>query len=281
MKKRIALVCMGGLFHGAYVVGAVKALLEVYKLEDIDLIYATSASAGTLAYYVSKQFSQGIKIWQDHVPKKEFFHLRLRKLLNLDYIIDYVMKKVIPLDVKSIKKSKTEFFISATQKNGKKALISANNRKVLEIIKASMSIPILSHSVRMNKKDYVDGTFCYPLPFNRRIKQADIVIVILTKDPTNKKIEKKEQSEHRFLSFFLPKVLKKEFQEETKCFDRELKNLEKLEKNRKVIFVYHKKKLPYSMLDNSKKAINHLINLGFDDAKNNKELKETFLNKKL
>jgi predicted patatin/cPLA2 family phospholipase len=281
MKKRIALVCMGGIFHGAYVGGVIKALLELYKLEEVDTIYATSSSSGTLAYYVSKQFFQGIKIWQNYVSKKEFFHLKLKKSLDLDYLVDNVMTKIIPLDTEAIKKSKTNFFISATQTNGKKCLISTKNSNILNVIKASMSIPIIFNSVKINKKDYVDGTFCYPLPFNKEINQADIIIAILTKDPTEKQAEKKEQEQHKFLSFFLPKTLKKEFQNEVQVFDRELKKIKKLGKNKKVIMIYHPKKLPYSMINNSKEAMKDLIKIGFNDAKNNKELKETFLNKRV
>jgi predicted patatin/cPLA2 family phospholipase len=279
-KRKIALVCMGGVFHGAYVAGAIKALIQVYGIKRVDYAYGTSASAGTLAYYLSGQLFEGMKIWEDCVTRKEFFHLRLNKPLNLDYLIEHVLKKEVQLNIQKIKKSKTHFFIPLTQENGKKVLVSAKNSDFFRLLKASMSVPLICPPVKIKKKNYVDGTFSYPLPFNDQIKNADILIIILTKDPNEKEHEKKEQEEHSLLSLFLPKKLKKEFKEEVGCFNKELEKLENLKKTKKVILIYHPKKLPYHLLDNSKKAMRNLIKLGFKDAKKNLELKETFLNEK-
>lgn len=70
---KVSIVAEGGRMKGAYAAGAMVALDSHFGLKRVDFAAASSASTGSLAYYVSGQVSLAKGIWVNHVSSPTTF----------------------------------------------------------------------------------------------------------------------------------------------------------------------------------------------------------------
>jgi predicted acylesterase/phospholipase RssA len=118
MNRKTCIVAEGGGLRASYVVGVVKALTEKFHITSVDIAVATSGSAGTLAYYVARQFDSIINIWTNLLLTWKVLSLRNvllgNPVLNIDYLIDVLFKQRDRLNVETLRFQPTELFIPVT-----------------------------------------------------------------------------------------------------------------------------------------------------------------------
>ena len=188
---KTAIILSGGGIEAAYDVGALFELKERGIIPDI--IIAASASSGTAAYYVAKQYT-GIRIWEELLSDKHFINFwRMKKIVDIDYVIDDIFKKQEPLSESLVKESNITFLISATDvENGEVCYFSNrdNDYNVFESMRASMALPLVYRkTVSINSREYSDGLFSgSPYLHIKKAKElgADNIIVVdcIKKRPT-------------------------------------------------------------------------------------------------
>src|ERR1051326_2618384 len=107
--EKLAIVTSEGGMKCAYSVGVILALVEKYHLVKPDMVIGASGSTGTLAYFVAGQYQSIRNIWENLLSNKNFIsYLRVRRIMDIDYLIDTVFKKQDILDVNKIKQSRSE-----------------------------------------------------------------------------------------------------------------------------------------------------------------------------
>ena len=127
---KLAIVASGGGMSCSYLAGALLALAEIHNITQPDIVIGGSGAAITLPYYLAGQYNEIKKVNINYLTSKEFINpLRLKKMVNLDYLIDIICKNFFPLNIKKLKSLKSKCLIATTNAtNGKIKYFSAKNK---------------------------------------------------------------------------------------------------------------------------------------------------------
>lgn len=268
-KKKLALILGGGGMSTSYIVGALAALKKEYKIKP-DIIVAASGSAGTASYFVSGQFTTGVKkIWLKEILNPHFISGKgFFKKVNIDYLVDEVFKKKAKLNTEKLFDAETLLAIPAVNGETGKLHYFTNEEELdwFEVLRAAKAIPIFyDKSVRVKHGSYHDSHLsAVPethVPFVEEHGATHIISIHSTSE-----IVRKESSFFEFLWFRKTK---------SKKFRKNYNNIRKLHtgasENNIVIFP---SQTPYAnLLDTKRDDIVETIDLGFHDLTKNKELK--------
>src|SRR5271165_3884188 len=99
-RRTTALIVEGGAMRGAWAAG-VLAYLQERGRRQYDLVYAASSGACSAAYFVADMWEPGLTIWRElacNVVRKSNL-LRHKPMIDLAYLVDYVIRKRVPLSV--------------------------------------------------------------------------------------------------------------------------------------------------------------------------------------
>ncbi len=144
---KTAWIFPGGAARGVYTAGVIYALCEM-AIPKPDIIIAASASAPTILCYITGQYEIIPQVWLESLSTRKFVNFwRFWKVLNINYLIDYVLKKKHPLDMVKVANSDILIYFPLTDAQTGKIEYFSNKMSVdlWEIIRASISIPIVTN----------------------------------------------------------------------------------------------------------------------------------------
>ncbi len=142
----------------AYAAGAMVALARELNFREPNFLIAGSGSTGTFAYFAAKQYGIIKRVWTDALITRKFLNrFRLWRIIDVDYLIDVIMKQENPVDMASVQASPSELLVAATNADtGKLTYFSDKEREdeeeIFELLRASKAMP-----VAFNKVISVDG----------------------------------------------------------------------------------------------------------------------------
>ena len=114
---KTAWIFPGGSARAVYTAGALYALSKM-GLKRPDIIIAASGSAPTSLCYVSGQYEIIPKVWLECLSTRKFVSFwRFWKIVNIDYLVDFVLKDKNPLDMDKISGSDVLVYIPLTNKD--------------------------------------------------------------------------------------------------------------------------------------------------------------------
>lgn len=190
-NKKIGLVIEGGGMRGAVSAGALLALMKLGLGDIFDVVYGTSAGAINGSYFISKQ-PIGAAIYYEDLCNRHFINFsRPWRILNIDYLIDYVMTKEKPLETEKVLRSKTPLVIITTDiDTGETVPISTHSlaepRDLFTILRASIAHPIFyKRVVRYRQQRYVDGGVNQMVAIPTAIADGCTDILVLLNRPSN------------------------------------------------------------------------------------------------
>ncbi|MSU45498.1 MAG: hypothetical protein EXS47_02625 [Candidatus Zambryskibacteria bacterium] len=259
--KKIAIVTSEGGMSCAYSAGVILALVEKFNLVNPHVVVGSSGSTGTLAYYVAGQYESIKNIWENFMTSKRFISFtRFNKIVDMDYLVDDILKKCDVLDIEKIKSSKIKLFISATNIETGKPDYFSNQAEagVFEALRASGATPVFyNRPVKIKDRTYIDGAIGAPLAINvEKAKQegAEVIFVI-------------DNSNHSFVSNVVLRVYSlftgKALREQIQRYRRE----KKYESDDKQVLVISPSiQLPIHTLDNNRDHVIRTIQIGYDDV---------------
>ncbi|MBI2543168.1 MAG: hypothetical protein HYW24_03210 [Candidatus Aenigmarchaeota archaeon] len=264
--------------RGAYALGAIDALYSHFGLKRVDYVTGSSSSIGTLSYYTAGQFYPGYYIWTRELPNHKFLSLRNiftgHPFLNVDYLIDEVFKKHIPLNRNKVKTSKIRFIIPVTNSKTGEVKYFDNMTKYdfFEILRAAMSPPFAyGKTVKIGKDTYFDGRESDPLPIDfPGIKQSK-KIIILTK--TENELEQIDIAKHlsAIFKWKLERGVYKALQHRQTVYKKRLRQVKKLEVNGDIVI---RPSRQMSVFDNRVETLKASINQGYQDTISHKKLSQ-------
>jgi len=274
---KVSIISEGEGACAAYALGVLDSLYSHYGLKRVDYVAGSSGSLPLLAYYVSGQFSlakdkfikylsSGKVLRLDHISQR-------KKIIDIDYIVDTIFKKKMPLNTKKLKESKTKFIIPATDLTTGKVRYFNNNSKYdfFEILRAGMAMPFLyNKSVKIGKKEYFDGAYGDPFPLSVGGIKNSKRIIIVTRDMTF--INKIERVVSRIFKSKFEKGKYSALDHREGIYKRKMKEIRLLNKDKNTIVIEIKKNYP--MFDNRKETLKRLKKTGYSDTVNNKEVAE-------
>ena len=150
---KIGLVLSGGLAKGAYQIGALKAISEYFRPEEIE--YISSSSVGALNAYAfsSGNLSLGEEMWLGILPEGE--RKPVTKIMKSDYLRECTLK----LAMRQVASAK--HYVSLFRLKEMDVLYldvkSKEEKETALYLQASVSMPVFSRGVKINGKKYYDG----------------------------------------------------------------------------------------------------------------------------
>jgi predicted patatin/cPLA2 family phospholipase len=267
MYKR-AIVGSGGGMTCIYSAGCISALVDKYQIINPDIVIGSSGSAGTLAYYVSKQYNSIRNIWLNLLSTRKFInHYRIWKIINIDYLIDEVFKKQDPLDINQIYNSPINFLIPLTNaKTGKLEHFSNKDcEDIFEILRATKAMPLVyGKEVKIGNSYYCDTYLSSNIKVNiekaKKLGAGKIIVL-----------------DSSYINPLAVNGLGLWVNTRSELFKKnyytELKRAKNVNFGDEVFFLKPKSKLNTSILCNNRESLAETFNRGYQDTSKSRELK--------
>lgn len=174
---KTAWIFPGGSARTVYTAGVMYGLSQL-GIPKPDILIAASGSAPTSVCYVTGQNEIIRTVWLECLSTWRFrSYFRFWKILNIDYLIDDVLRKRYPLDMQKLRESHIRVYFPLTNaQTGELQYVS--NRDDLDfwqVLRASITVPIFTSLFSQKGSPVADGYFCDSTPASRfqlHIKRA-------------------------------------------------------------------------------------------------------------
>ncbi|MHB1769488.1 MAG: hypothetical protein ACYCPH_00140 [Minisyncoccota bacterium] len=158
-EEKVAIVTSGGGMKCAYAAGALVALAKKLGVKRPAIFISASGSVGTMFYYLAGQYAEIEKVWLRYIPSPEIVRVFPPKL-RLDYIVDTILRRELPLDERAFAQTPTRWFVPVTDLDTGHTEYISNNTwfDPYEVMRAAKAIPFLyGGSVRLGGHNFIDG----------------------------------------------------------------------------------------------------------------------------
>jgi predicted patatin/cPLA2 family phospholipase len=181
---RLGIIAEGGAMRGVVSGGACVGLEDLGLTEVFDVAYGASAGAINLAYFVIGEAGRASRIYAEHAARPEFVNpLRLRKILDLDFLFDKVIRTDFPIPKERLLASPTELRVSVTEKTtGRNALLSVREPSIdpYDLLKASAAVPFYyGRTVPLLGSEWLDGMASNALPVKEALADGCTHVLLL------------------------------------------------------------------------------------------------------
>ena len=240
---KTGLVLEGGASRTIFTCGILDALLD----NDIYINYVAGASAG-ISYgvsYLSKQSGRNHRITAEYMNDKRYmgFSNMLkrgnRSYYGLDFVFGEIPAKLIPYDFEEYRRSGENGFGAVTNiETGKTEYMRVKaDDKNWTVLRASCALPILFRPIKINGHYYMDGGITDSIPFKYALDSGlDRLVVILTRPRGYVKKPEKLGTAVKLAYPKFPK-LAEALSVRHIMYNNEISELEKLEKEGKVLIL--------------------------------------------
>lgn len=231
---KTGLVVQGGGMRGIYSMAALMALEECNLGESFDHVVGSSAGAINGAYLLAQQAKLAVTVYLDDISNKNFVNFfRLKKIVDIDFLVDGVLKKHKALDIKKVKNSRSTLHIILTHYLTAQAHVVTNKDPeldIMEALRATAAMPILyNRVVQVKGNGFIDGGVVDAVPLKRAIDLGCTdILVVLTREPSFRRKRPNllmRLIEHVFLRKY-PKVMKEKVLAEDNLFNETMEIIE-------------------------------------------------------
>lgn len=184
---QVSLVLEGGARRGLFTSG----VLDYFMEHGLYLPYVTGSSAGACNAnsYISRQIG---RMSECSIPKdktEDFLNvrsiLRKRTILDMDLLFDDFPNKIYPFDFETYARSpiQCDYTVTNCLTGQVEYMDDRQDRdRLLQIVRASSSLPVMSKMVEIDGVPYCDGGVADAVPLFRAMKQGyQKNIVVLTR----------------------------------------------------------------------------------------------------
>jgi predicted patatin/cPLA2 family phospholipase len=276
MVKKTAWIFPGGAAKTVYSAGVLYALCEM-KIPRPDIIIAGSGMAATSLGYVTGQHEIIKRVWCNLLSTKKFVNFwRFWKIINIDYLIDVVLKEKNPIDMKKVAKSPIKvYFPLINSKNGKIEYFS-NKMKldIWEILRAAKSVPFFTglfsvKGVKIKGKFYADSLAStrFQLHVKKAIKEGAKKIFVFDNFHLDDNLNK------FFFSKLMSRLRNKRYKKNQLEYIKKIENFS-VPKGIEFIRFAPKKKLGINPCQNDQESAKRIFNRGYKETFDNELLKK-------
>ena len=185
-KKKYGLVLEGGAMRGMYTAG----ILDVFMEQGITFDGVIGVSAGAICgcSYVSGQAGRTIRYNKKYCTDERFMSfqslLKTGDLVGEKFCYHEIPEVLDPFDNDAFKQSGMDFYITCTNlETGEAEYIHLTDmEKEIDYMRASASMPYVSHTVEMDGKKLLDGGCSDSVPVRAFMNMGfEKNVVILTR----------------------------------------------------------------------------------------------------
>ncbi|HIC39829.1 MAG TPA: patatin family protein [Piscirickettsiaceae bacterium] len=184
----MALVVQGGGMRGVYSMSALSALEELGMTNNFKYVAGSSAGAINGAYFIANQAKSGVESYVNELSVSDFVSFfRINKIVDVDFLVDWVVKNTIHLSISGVFNSKTELEMSLTNSKtiqAKYLSTKTDEFDMHEALRATMALPVLyDKEISVLGDTYIDGGISDYVPLQKAIdKGYKKIVVILTSE---------------------------------------------------------------------------------------------------
>lgn len=276
------LVLEGGALRGIYTAGVLDALMD--NRIKVDAVVGVSAGALFGINYVSNQRGRCLRYNLDNIHNKNYMgyysFITTGNVMNEDFCFNKLVYETDPFDFKTFNNSKIKFYAVVTNlETGKPEYIEIKDaEKDMDYLKASGSMPLLSKTVRINNKLYLDGGISDSIPIKWALKEGyDKIIVVETRHESY--VKKKTAVWPFKLRYRKYKEFINTISNRYKDYNETTKYIKDKEKTRKIFVIRPSKYIKIKHIEKNKNKIKNMYDLGYNDTDNRISLLKDYLNK--
>ncbi|MFR9165811.1 MAG: patatin family protein [Dysgonomonas sp.] len=266
------LVLEGGGMRGIFTCG----VLDYFIDNNIDFPYVVGVSAGACngLSYISKQRGRAR---YSNIEMLEKYHyigikhfLKNRNIMDFNLLFKELPESIYPYDYGTYFSSPTRYEMVTTNcLTGKAEYFEEkkNIQRLLDIARASSSLPIMCPIAYVDNVPMLDGGICDSIPVQRAIdKGHKNNIVVLTRNKGYRK-EKKDIKVPRFVYRKYP-ALRDALSNRNRVYNEQLDLVDKLEEEGKIIVIRPLKPVEVDRIEKDTKKLEALYEEGYQCAKN-------------
>lgn len=269
MKR--GMVLEGGAMRGLYTAG----VLDVLMKNDIQVDGYIGVSAGVTfgCNYKSRQPGRAIRYTLKYLRDRRFSGLwtllSTGDIFGADFCYHEIPEKLDPFDFETFHSNPVELHTVATDAaTGKPVYYRFHDGRgnELEWMRASASMPLVSHAVNVDGYTLFDGGVSDSIPIEYFMSIGyERNIVVLTRP---RGYRKKEGAYNPLLSLMLKKYpdLQTAIKERPASYNRQLERLEELEKEGKVLIIAPSRDVHVKRVDKNRDRVRAIYDLGVSDT---------------
>ena len=189
----LALILEGGGMRSCVTTGMCAALSRMRYINCFDQVVATSAGAMQAPYLLSNQLLASAPSYATDIAKRRFINTwracdSYRPIMDLDYLLDHVMKERHPLDFEKMRRVGIPLHVVTTNcSNGELVALSdfQNQEELHTALRASAFIPGVggTEAIPFRGKHLIDGGFSALLPEDVARLNGATHLLVLTNLP--------------------------------------------------------------------------------------------------
>ncbi|MBB4036354.1 putative patatin/cPLA2 family phospholipase [Dysgonomonas hofstadii] len=266
--KNIGLVLEGGGMRGVFTCG----VLDYFMDNSIYFPYSIGVSAGACngLSYMSHQRGRAKYSNIDLLEKYKYIgikhYLKKGNIMDFDLLFHEFPENIIPYDYEAYFKSSGRFeMVTSNCLTGEAEYYEEKSdpKRVIDIVKASSSLPILCPVTYVDDVPMLDGGICDSIPVIRAMSQGyEKNVVILTRN----KGYRKESKDIKVPSFIYRKypAMREALSHRSSLYNTQLELVEKLEEEGKVFVIRPEKPIIVDRIEKDTDKLTDLYNEGYE-----------------
>ncbi|WP_029905275.1 patatin family protein [Prevotella sp. 10(H)] len=269
--NNIGLVLEGGGMRGVFTCG----VLDYFMDNNINFPYVIGVSAGACngLSFISKQRGRAKFSNIDLLAKYKYIGLKhyIKKgnIMDFDLLFHEFPDNIIPYDYESYFASPSRFeMVTSNCLTGQAEYYEekGNKERVIDIVKASSSLPILCPVTYVDDIPMLDGGICDSIPIERAIRQGYTKNVIVL---TRNKGYRKESKDIKVPSFIYRKypAMRQALSNRNSLYNGQLDLVDKLEEEGKVFVIRPQKPILVDRIEKDVDKLTDLYEQGYDCGK--------------
>lgn len=269
--ENMGLVLEGGGMRGLYTSGVLDFFME--KNLYFPYVIGVSMGACNAASYISRQKGRNKRININYIDDPRYLSIKnwisRKGIFGSDFIFDEIPNKLEFFNIEAFNNSSQRFVIGTTDcDNGRPVYFEKDECKddILDIIKASSSLPFMAPIVKYKGINLLDGGISDPIPVKKSIKDGNnrnVIILTRNKGYVKKPFKfkflvKKVYSSHKGLIDSMINRYKK--------YNDTIKYIEKLESEGKAFVIRPLKAMKVKRIEKNKEKLTELYEQGYKEA---------------
>lgn len=251
---------MRGAFTGGVLAGLHRRGIA-YNF--FDYYVGSSAGGWNIAYYLTDQIDEGLRIWLKHLPNGFIKWRGLKPFNDLAYL-EKIAREIEPLSVDAIRNRKEQAFVTLSDPETLKDHYININRALnpIRVLVAGSAMPFFSGPIVIDDKTYYDGGLTAAIPLRKAETEGADKIWVVATTPTGYRRKNLLWKIASWLEPFNPQVRQLLAQRPI----LENKMLEEIEKRNDIRVIRPEQNLPVHWRSNDLDAIRATVKIGKEAA---------------
>ena len=275
------LILEGGGMRGVYTAGVLDAFLE----ENIEFssIYGVSAGSCHACSYLSKQRGRAFRVNVDYLDDPNYCgvksYLKTGNVFGADMLYSQIPNVLDPFDYEEFEKYPGKFFAVLTNlETGEPEYIRVKDlKKQMWAVRASSSLPLVSKTLVVKGRHYLDGGIADSIPIRRSIEAGNEKnVVILTREDSYRKTPN-ELMPLMKLRYSHSKAFLEKAENRHIRYNETLDFLKKEEEEGRTFVIRPSEKVNVGRVEKNKDKLEHLYNIGLEDGRKSMEAMKKYL----